>query len=144
MNAEYVYVDLVKHSLLRNPTPLAEILASEDPIFLEIINPLHDIAMHHIHRDVSENINKQQLAHFELNFKRMVCSWRPHDAASHVSYAMSCMTYDMHIYEARQLITRTHESNPFVLSIALSLDQRIGKKKLKSLVIIFKFNLEIN
>jgi hypothetical protein len=72
---------------------------------------------------------------FELNFSRMACSWNPNRSLLS-RYAMSCMTQNLHIDEARRLIKKSDEINPFALTVAHTLDQRIKINKLKSLVSI--------
>jgi hypothetical protein len=130
---------LDNHCFLRNPRSLDENSVVEDAVFWEIIHPLHNIAalpMYHLQPDLLKNISKTKLMEFELNFKRMMCSWSPDDNGLFATYAMSCLTYDKHIFEARHLITTSHEINPLVLSMSLSLDSRIKLNQLKSVVTI--------
>ncbi|EFX75597.1 hypothetical protein DAPPUDRAFT_323233 [Daphnia pulex] len=132
LSAEFEYIDFENHCLLRNQRSLNGITVVEDAIFGKIIIPLHDISTLYLQPDNLKRINNQQLADFELNFKRMMCTWKTDDLGLYATYAMSCITYDKHIYEARHLIRSRHESNSFVLSMALSLEERINLHQFKS------------
>ena len=132
-----MFIDIGNHTLL---THLNEVLPDDcrpafKPIYYHIIQPLHEIATHLLHpsyvnQDAVKSVSKQKLANFHLNFSRFACGCNP-DTTSRVRYAITCMTYNMHLEEARRLIPPTHETNKFVRQ----LNQRIRQKTNKSLVI---------
>ena len=79
--------------------------------------------MHYLQPDFLRNISKAKLIEFELNFKRMMCSWCPDDNGLLATYAMSCLTYDKHIFEARHL-------DYFYIQIHIHINNKAHGKKI--------------
>lgn len=135
-NDDWVFVDIANHSLL---TDEHELLPDHwepayEPIYYHIIEPLHNIAtkfhdQFYVNKDALNTVSKPKLTNFQINFSRFACECQPGNI-SHVPYAMICMTYDLHLQEARRLIPKSHETN----TLELQLDERLRLKAKQSLV----------
>jgi hypothetical protein len=133
-----VFIEVGNHTFLAHQHQVLpdDCRPAFNPIYCHVIQPLQEIATHlhdpsYVKQDTVKSVSKQNLANFHLNFSRFACVCIP-DITSRVMYAITCMTYNMHLEEARCLIPPSHENNKFVRQ----LNQRTRQKINKSLVIV--------
>lgn len=120
-NLGWLFLDLGNLSILSHAPPNSNFSVVYQPVFYEIIYPLYNIAVYrdnenYISKEAWQLVSKQKLVHFELNFSRLACSWKPY-LLPFSSYASACVRYGMHLYEAKNLLQSSSTTINLVLDL---------------------------